>query len=103
MGDDETTQVVHLHICSGTGLSIALIMTLFIIFYVKFTPIYPEYNRDRILVIKSVKRVAKKNSFNWSLNHGTTYYMVNELLKDLPHLEACAAVFSGTSWLMMEI
>ena len=82
----------------GTGLSIALIMTLFIIFYVKFTPIYPEYNRDRILVIKSVKRVAKKNSFNWSLNHGTTYYMVNELLKDLPHLEACAAVFSGTSW-----
>ena len=61
----------------GTGLSIALIMTLFIIFYVKFTPIYPEYNRDRILVIKSVKRVAKKNSFNWSLNHGTTYYMVN--------------------------
>ena len=31
----------------GTGLSIALTMTLFIIFYVKTAPIYPEYNRDR--------------------------------------------------------
>ena len=36
----------------GTGLSIALVMTLFIIFYVKFGPVYPEYNRDRTLVIK---------------------------------------------------
>ena len=26
----------------GTGLSIALVMTLFIIFYVKFGPVYPE-------------------------------------------------------------
>ena len=26
----------------GTGLSIALVMTLFIIFYVKFAPVYPE-------------------------------------------------------------
>ena len=33
----------------GTGLSIALVMTLFIIFYVKFGPVYPEYNRDRTL------------------------------------------------------
>ena len=36
----------------GTGLSIALVMTLFIIFYVKFGPVYPEYNRDRTLVLK---------------------------------------------------
>ena len=33
---------------TGTGLSIALVMTLFIIFYVKFAPIYPEYNRNDI-------------------------------------------------------
>lgn len=35
----------------GTGLSIALVMTLFIIFYVKFAPIYPEYNRNRMLTV----------------------------------------------------
>ena len=35
---------------AGTGLSIAFTMVLFIIYYVKFAPIYPEYNRDRMLV-----------------------------------------------------
>ena len=36
---------------AGTGLSIAFTMVLFIIYYVKFAPVYPEYNRDRMLVI----------------------------------------------------
>ena len=45
----------------GTGLSIALVMTLFIIFYVKFAPIYPEYNRDRMLTIKAMKCYPKTN------------------------------------------
>ena len=40
----------------GTGLSIALVMTVFIIYYVKFAPIYPEYNRNRTLVITTMKR-----------------------------------------------
>ena len=30
----------------GTGLSIALVMVLFVIYYVKAGPVYPEYNRD---------------------------------------------------------
>jgi hypothetical protein len=36
----------------GTAVSIALAMTLFIIFYIKLGPIYPEYNRQRMLVIE---------------------------------------------------
>ena len=31
---------------AGTGLSIAFTMVLFIVYYVKFAPIYPEYIRD---------------------------------------------------------
>ena len=42
---------------AGTGLSIALVMTLFIIFYVKFAPVYPEYNRNRILTLSTSMRV----------------------------------------------
>lgn len=37
----------------GTGLSIAMVMAVFIIMYVKFAPIYPEYNRDRMLLINN--------------------------------------------------
>ena len=46
---------------AGTGLSIAFTMVLFIIYYVKFAPVYPEYNRDRTLVI-SQSAVAKEGA-----------------------------------------
>lgn len=76
----------------ATGLSIALIMTLFIIFYVKFAPIYPEYNRNRILTMSTSMRLAKGNGANWSCNSGVSYYFVSEYLQKLKHVEAVAAV-----------
>ncbi len=74
----------------GTGLSIALVMTLFIILYVKFAPIYPEYNRDRTLVLKPVKRYSKGKPDNWSINGGVAYYVVDQLLQGVPHVEHVA-------------
>lgn len=74
----------------GTGLSIALVMTLFIIFYVKFGPVYPEYNRDRTLVIKPIKRYSKERPENWSVNGGVAYYVIDEMLVGLPHVELVA-------------
>ena len=74
----------------GTGLSIALVMTLFIIFYVKFGPVYPEYNRDRTLIIKPVKRYPKGKPENWNINGGVAYYVIDEMLVDLPHVELVA-------------
>ena len=74
----------------GTGLSIALVMTLFIIFYVKFAPIYPEYNRDRTLVLKPVKRYPKEKPDNWNINGGVAYYVVDQMLPGLPHVEQVA-------------
>lgn len=37
----------------GTGLSVSMVMVLSIVFYMKVANIYPETNRDRILVAKS--------------------------------------------------
>ena len=74
----------------GTGLSIALVMTLFIIFYVKFAPIYPEYNRNRTLVVKASKRYPKGQPQNWNINSGIAYWAVDGLLAEVPHVEAVA-------------
>lgn len=74
----------------GTGLSIALVMTLFIIFYVKFGPVYPEYNRDRTLVLKPLKRYPKDKPENWTINGGVAYYVVDQMLPGLSHVEQVA-------------
>ena len=79
----------------GTGLSIALVMTLFIIFYVKFAPVYPEYNRDRTLVLKPVKRYPKEKPDNWYINGGVAYYVVDQMLPGLPHVEQVAGSMRG--------
>ena len=43
----------------GTAVSIALAMTLFIIFYIKLGPVYPEYNRHRMVVIENTQECEK--------------------------------------------
>lgn len=74
----------------GTGLSIALVMTMFIILYVKFAPIYPEYNRNRTVVIRSMKSYPKDNDKNWSCS-GVNYDVVKMLQPELSHLDAIGA------------
>ena len=71
---------------AGTGLSIAFTMVLFIIYYVKFAPIYPEYNRDRTLVI-SCMAVAKKGAERWNNFNAGVNTRALELVKGLPHLD----------------
>ena len=63
----------------GTGLSIALVMVLFVIYYVKAGPVYPEYNRDRMLVIKTMKS-QDKGSNGTSCNTGVSYFVAKTLL-----------------------
>ena len=75
---------------TGTGLSIAFTMVLFIIYYVKFAPVYPEYNRNRTLVIDMMNITMKENQGNYSCNHGVSYKVVDKL-KDLPHLDKIGA------------
>ena len=69
----------------GTGISIAFSMVLFIVLYVKFAPIYPEYNRDRILVVGPSNVVGKHSNHN-STNMGISPKAA-ELFRNLPHLD----------------
>ena len=71
---------------AGTGLSIAFTMVLFIIYYVKFAPVYPEYNRDRTLVI-SCMAVAQKGEKTWNNYNAGVNIRAAELVKGLPHLD----------------
>lgn len=71
---------------AGTGLSIAFTMVLFIIYYVKFAPVYPEYNRDRMLVI-SKSAVAQEGAEKWNNCNGGASPKIAELVKGLPHLD----------------
>lgn len=75
----------------GTGLSIAFSMVLFIILYVKFAPIYPEYNRDRILVVGPSNVVGKHSNHN-STNMGISPKAAN-LFRNLPHLDKLTLCF----------
>ena len=77
----------------GTGLSVALAMTLFIICYVKVAPIYPEYNRNRMVVIKYVCSHPAGNPENFSA--GMVSPEVAGLLDGLPHLQDMAMTCSG--------
>ena len=73
---------------AGTGLSIAFTMVLFIIYYVKFAPIYPEYNRNRTLVIKYMHVSFDKNNASSLVS-----YNVVKMLKGLPHLDKIGAAY----------
>ena len=79
----------------GTGLSIAFSMVLFIVLYVKFAPIYPEYNRDRILVVGPSNVVGKHSNHN-STNMGISPKAA-DLFRDLPHLDKLTlSLFTST-------
>lgn len=71
---------------AGTGVSVALTMALFVIFYVKVAPIYPEYNRPRMLCLTSICAYEKDNLEN--VYGGMLNYDVADLLDSLPHLDA---------------
>ena len=74
---------------AGTGLSIAFTMVLFIIYYVKFAPVYPEYNRNRTLVI-SHSAIAQEGAEKWNNCSSGASPKIAELVKDLPHLDQVA-------------
>lgn len=83
---------------AGTGLSVAFTLILFIIYYVKFAPIYPEYNRNRTLVVNNMSAVNKENDNNYSCNSGVNA-RIFDLLKDLPHLDKMAAASNISDFL----
>jgi len=66
---------------AGTGLSVALIMVVFTIYYIKFAPIYPENNRNTTMVMKSINiRMGDgmmANGLSYHLGHDVIPHMKN--------------------------
>jgi putative ABC transport system permease protein len=72
----------------GTGLSITVVMVLSIVFYIKIANIYPETNRDRILVVQKASEI---NGDNWR-NASLSYPLIETCFQTLNSAEAVTAI-----------
>ena len=66
----------------GTAVSIALAMTLFIIFYIKLGPVYPEYNRHRMVVIENASQKIKNQRGGYLIRNSNIGRSFAKLIKD---------------------
>lgn len=75
----------------GTGLAIALVMVLVVLYYIKVGDIYPEKHRSRMMVALSVHMQERENA-----SYNTTYCyalpFVKECFYPLEDVEAVTAV-----------
>ncbi|MDR1406930.1 MAG: ABC transporter permease [Tannerella sp.] len=78
---------------AGTGLSITVVMALSIVFYIKLADIYPETNRDRMLVVKSAKEKSEKDGES---SAGVSLAFVENCLQTLESVEAVSAVLRNS-------
>lgn len=86
----------------GTGLGIAMTMSLVIICYIKMAPVYPEENRNRILVSKGMTVVEQKNQENWFSSH-VSFQAVKRFYYPLKSTEAVGASMDGRSTSLLEL
>jgi len=75
----------------GTGLAISMVMVMAIIYYIKIADVYPETNRDRMLVAKSLTEKSKHSNSNSSFS----YRAVKEYFYTLKSPEAVTAIFNA--------
>ena len=74
----------------GTAVSITLAMTLFIIFYIKLGNIYPEENRDRMVVISDIYHEKEENGGHFSGNTSASLNMIEQIKSDAKHIDNLA-------------
>lgn len=74
----------------GTGLSITIVMVLSIVYYIKIANIYPEMNRNRMLVVKS--GVEESPDGGQSSAH-LSFNTVETCFRPLNHTEAVSAIY----------
>ena len=73
----------------GTGLSITIVMVLSIVFYIKIANIYPETNRDRLLVVKS--GMEKYGERGWSAS-SLSWKTIETCFRSIESAEAVTAI-----------
>ena len=74
----------------GTAVSIALAMTLFIIFYIKLGPVYPEYNRQRMVVIERTQESEKNDLCTTARAMGVSEKFCNLLKSEAESIDKIA-------------
>jgi ABC-type antimicrobial peptide transport system permease subunit len=79
----------------GTGLSVALMMVVFLIYYIKFAPIYPEYNRNKTLVMKGISVEMKDGMTANSLS----YHIGHDIIPNMKYVKDVAMVHSGSDYI----
>lgn len=92
----------------GTALAIAITMTLFVIYYVKVAPVYPEYNRWRTMKSDEIslkimtkgddgaeKKIAEFNGSGMNRN------FIGDVLADIENVDACTAINQGMATYIM--
>lgn len=72
-----------------TALSVALAMTLFLIVYIKFGPVYPEQDRARLAV---VNYVAVSNSISGQSIPGKAGLQLADTLRQMPEVECLTCI-----------
>lgn len=77
----------------GTGLSITIVMVLSIVYYIKIANIYPETNRDRLLLVKSGSEEYPNDG---SSSSGISLQFIEECLRPVEGVEALTVV--ARSW-----
>lgn len=86
----------------GTGLGIAMTMSLVIIYYIKMAPVYPEENRNRILVSKGMTVAEQKNQENWFSSH-VSFQAVKRFYYPLKSAEAVGTSIDGCGTSLLEL
>ena len=82
----------------GTALSVSFVMTLFIIFYIKLGPVYPEYNRSRTVSMNYITlEVNSDDGWFSSSRYGASQNLCN-LLREIDGCEALATHCGGHSY-----
>lgn len=75
----------------GTGLAISMVMVLSIVFYLKIAPIYPETNRDRMLIASTgALKQAKGGKMSSFISRNTALACFG----DLKGLEAMTLLYN---------
>ena len=79
---------------AGTAISIAMAMAVVITLYIKLGPLYPEYNRDRMLSLVWIQEYHKNDDY--SEFGGTTQRLVDAIRKESKHMDKMCILLNGT-------
>ncbi|MCD8385694.1 MAG: ABC transporter permease [Bacteroidales bacterium] len=87
-------RVVTLLYVAGVALAVATVMGLSIIWHVKLSPLYPEYNRERLAYLRQIRASFSSGGMQWN---GISSRFDHAWLDSLEHAEAVAKVcYSGS-------